>query len=464
MKKLLLFLVVLGLLGAGTAYWISSGSNGAENGFSFESVKFGTMTDVVNATGIVKPKQIALVFSKAPGTVEEIIGKLGQKVEKDDPLFKVNPQVARRTLERAKAALKMREGLRDSAKAGVDYVKKMTDLGHAPPTEKELEAKKNYSAAVAGVEEAESALKLAQLAMDWTTVTAPIAGIIIEKNLYIGQPVGLSAGIGGGSSGGGSGSVQSGLGGGASTGGSTSSLFGMTELRVPFIIASDLRDMEVYAQISQGDIGRVKAGQKAKFTVDAFPEEPQFDGEVTEINLMPVNVQGATFYPAVIKVRNRHEGEADQAKPAGKKDDADWVLRPGMNVNVDIIRDTHERVWKLPQAATSLKLDPHFITVAAQQQLDSRRQKLTNPDDWVVVWILGKDKKPWPIFVRVGGKKNGKPGIKENNYTEILEWDSELQEQLNKNEMDESKYPQLIIGAPQPKQSIFQGGMPFKIS
>src|ERR1700730_1641621 len=105
MKKLLVFLVMFGLAAAGAAFWINSGRNGADEGYSFESVKFGTMTDVVNATGIVKPKQIALVFSKAPGTVEEIMGKVAQRVEKTQPLFKVSPEMARLTLKRAQAAV-----------------------------------------------------------------------------------------------------------------------------------------------------------------------------------------------------------------------------------------------------------------------------------------------------------------------------------------------------------------------
>src|SRR5262249_16891355 len=163
---------------------------------------------------------------------------------KGDPLFKVNSEMAKRSLEKANAEVKKAEGVRDVYKEQVDYVKKLEDLKHPAPTEKEVEAKRGYAAAVAGLEEAQSAQKQAQLAMDWTTVRAPISGVIIERNLYIGQPVGLSATVSGGSSGSGSSGSQIGPGGGAPTGGSTSSMFGMTELRVPYIIASDLGEME----------------------------------------------------------------------------------------------------------------------------------------------------------------------------------------------------------------------------
>jgi HlyD family secretion protein len=449
MKKLLFMLVLIGLAAAGAAYLVSPNRNGSDEGYSYESVKYGTITDVVNATGIVKPTQIALVFSKAPGTVEEIIGKVGQHVDKNQPLFTVNNQMAQRTLERANAELKKAKALRESAKAGLDYLQQMQKIQSVTISkERELEVQTKHDAAVAGEEEAQSALRQAQLLMDWTTVRAPLAGTIIERNLYLGQPVGPSVPVGGGGGGSNAGLGQSGLGG--AGGPSTSSMMGMTELRVPFIIASDLSEVEVYAQISQGDVGRVKPEQKAQFTVDSFPDL-NFEGKLTDINLMPVMVQGATIYPAVIKVKNKKaEGESD------------WILRPGMTVNVDITRDVHTDVWKLPNAATNLQLDPQFITKAAQQEIEKRRRELkeSNQDlnDWVLVWKMGDDKKPWPLFVRLRGKNDkGKPGIKESSYTEVLEWEKGFTPKANVTE--------LIIAAPQPKGSILdRGTQAFKIS
>jgi HlyD family secretion protein len=220
--------------------------------------------------------------------------------------------------------------------------------------------------------------------------------------------------------------------------------------------------MEVYAPISQGDIGRVKKGLSATFTVDAFPDE-KFDGTVTEINLMPVNVMGATLYPAVIKVANHRIGQAadPNAPKSASKEEADWVLRPGMTVNVDITRDTHKDVWMLPATALTFPLDEHYnITKAAKEKLDTRT-KLENPNEWVTVWIM-KDKKPWPIFVRIGGKnKDGKPGINDNNHAEVLDWDKEIKANLKPE--DPKTFPQIIIAAPESKQSIFDKGQ-FKIS
>jgi len=471
MKKLLLILVVLGFLTAGVAYWISASSNGTENGYSYEGVKYGSLSEVVSATGIVIPRDIALVFCKVPGTVEEIYpyARVGQKVEKDQPLFKVGSEFAKRGLERAQAGRRKANGLRDSAKSAVDYLKFLADNRAPQPKEKELEAQAKYHAAVEGVEEAESALNQAQLAMDWTTVKAPIAGTIIAKNLYIGQPVGPSAAAGGAGSAGGS-SLAPSSPAGSGSGPSTSSLFGMTEPKIPFIIAADLGDLEVYAQIPQGDIGRVKPGDPVKFTVDAFPDERPFEGKVTDVHLMPVNVLGSNFYPAVIKVANRRVGQVvGQANPnapkTAKSGELDWVLRPGMTVNVDITRETHNDVWLLPSAAMSFTLDDYFITREAKKRIDDDLKSKTNPGEWKAVWVMGKDKKPWPIFARVGGKNSqGRAGINNENFTEVLEWD--VGKEIAQPKADsESTFPQLIIAAPQPKQSILNfDKLPFKIS
>jgi len=242
----------------------------------------------------------------------------------------------------------------------------------------------------------------------------------------------------------------------SSSGPSTTSFFGMTEPKIPFIIAADLGDLEVYGQIPQGDIGRVKAGLPVKFTVDAFPDEPEFSGKITEVQLMPMNLLGTNFYPAVIKVANRRVGQADPNLPkTAKNGEADWILRPGMTVNVDITRETHNDVWMLPSAVLSFSLDESFITPGARQELERPKSFIKNPNDWKTVWIMGKDKKPWPIFARIGGtSKEGKPSISANSgAAEVLEWDPETASRLDPK--NPNTYPQLINASPQPKQSIF---------
>jgi multidrug efflux pump subunit AcrA (membrane-fusion protein) len=414
------------------------------------------LSDVVNATGIVKPRDVALVFPRLPGIVEEIYAHVGQKVAKGDRLFKIDSEMAKRNLEKAQAAAEKTKKLENAAKTGWEKLKDINNRGYGSERDV-LEAEAKHAGATEAVKEAESALRQAQLAMEWTTVKAPIAGTIIEKNLYIGQPVGLSAAAGGGGSSGVSAAALAAPGG-SSSGPSTSSLFGMTEPKIPFMIAADLSDLEIYAQIPQGDIGRVKAGFPVKFTVDAFPDEAPFDGQVTEIHLMPINVLGTNFYPAVIKVTNRQIAK-DSNAPKAAEEAENWILRPGMTMNVDITRETHNNVWMLPSAALSFTLDDFYIKPEAREKLAEKRKGVGNSSDWKTVWIL-RNNMAWPILARIGGKnEQGRGGINTGSYAEVLEWDDEMKELINKEKKirpeDPKTYPKPIIAAPQPKQSIF---------
>ena len=81
-------------------------------------------------------------------------------------------------------------------------------------------------------------------------------------------------------------------------------------------------------------------------------------------------------------------------------------------------------------------------------------------DAWQVVWVLGQDSKPWPIFVRTGGKNAaGESGIRDVTHVEVLEWDPELKQTLNAE--DATTYPRVIIGAPREKGGLFS--TPIKI-
>jgi HlyD family secretion protein len=443
MKRLLLILIVLGGIGTAAGYWVSSCSNGSESGFTYESVRYDTMTDIVNAGGIVKPHEIAVVYSKVPGTVQEVFGHVGQKVEKDQPLFRVGSEMTKVNLQKAQAAVDKTKGLEESAKKRVEKVKEMREKGYGSLKE-ELEAEAQLSGATYGVKEAQSALEQANLAMEWTTVKAPISGTIIEKNLYLGQPVGPYAFGGGGT---GSAAQQ-----GPSPISSSIPSVGTSEPKVPFMIAADLGDMEVYAQIPQGDIGRVKVGMHTSFTVDAYPNEKPFEGEIAEIQLMPINVLGATFYPAVVKVANRRETADPNSPNASAKNQSDWILRPGMTVNVEIVREKHKNVWMMPSGALTFQLDEHYMTPDAKQEMARIQSEYKNSNDWRVVWTTN-NKKPWPIAARIGGKNSeGRPGISNDSYTEVLEWKPAFKPE------NPDSYPKLIIAAPQPKQSIFDRG------
>jgi len=268
-------------------------------------------------------------------------------------------------------------------------------------------------AAEAKVEEARDAERLAQYGLDLTVVRVPngregagtsLSGkkhyTIIERKVVPGQLIGPPA---------------------------SAQLFTLT---------SDLGQMQVHAQVSENDIGKVRDGLNATFTVFAYAEdEARFRGKVVEIRPMPTSLHGAVFYDVVIDVANARD-------PRTKE----WMLRPGMTASVDIVLREHTDVWKIPTEALSFQLEEPYESDAARAKL-SQWQSRSDFADWKPVWILDAHGKPWPVFLRIGGRNaQGETGIKDGQYNEVLEWDPELEPKPQAGVP--STYPQVITNAP----------------
>lgn len=152
--------------------------------------------------------------------------------------------------------------------------------------------------AAAQVQQAQAALNMAEVNLSHTTITSPIDGVVVSRDVNVGQTVAAS-------------------------------------LSAPtlFTIANDLTQMQVIANIDQADIGLVEQAKSVKFTVDAFPGK-DFDGKIAEMRLNPVNVQNVVTYNVVINVENPEQ-----------------KLKPGMTANLTITIDERNDVLKVPNAA-----------------------------------------------------------------------------------------------------------------
>src|SRR5690348_11019670 len=150
----------------------------------------------------------------------------------------------------------------------------------------------------AQVQQAQAALSLAQVNLSHTTITSPIDGIVVSRDVNVGQTVAAS-------------------------------------LSAPtlFTIANDLTQMQVIANIDQADIGLVEQAKSVRFSVDAFPGK-DFDGKIEQMRLNPVNVQNVVTYNVVIDVSNPEQ-----------------KLKPGMTANLTITIDERNNVLKVPNAA-----------------------------------------------------------------------------------------------------------------
>src|ERR1019366_1073294 len=181
----------------------------------------------------------------------------------------------------------------------------------------------------AQVKQFTAALQSTQIDLDHTNITAPVNGVVVSRNVDVGQTVAAS-------------------------------------LAAPtlFLIAQDLTKMQVDTNVSEADGGRVHAGQQASFTVDAYPGMV-FKGAVTAVRKAPINVQNVITYDAVIGVSN-----------------PDLKLFPGMTANVKILVNQHLNVLKIPNAA----LRYHPASEAAAVSGAKGARKGAAPEK--AVWIL----------------------------------------------------------------------------
>jgi HlyD family secretion protein len=225
--------------------------------------------------------------------------------------------------------------------------------------------------AAAQVQQAQAALNLAEVNLSHTTITSPIDGIVVSRDVNVGQTVAAS-------------------------------------LSAPtlFTIANDLTQMQVIANIDQADIGLVEQAKSVKFAVDAFPGK-EFDGKIAEMRLNPVNVQNVVTYNVVINVEN-----------------PDQKLKPGMTANLTITIDERNDVLKVPNSA--LRFTPQDASRQRnnangdnQAQGEGRRRQQGDASgnggsnfapasapvlegQTRIVWVLGQDSKPERRRIKVG--------------------------------------------------------------
>jgi HlyD family secretion protein len=195
-----------------------------------------------------------------------------------------------------------------------------------------------------------AALQSAQIDLEHTKITAPVDGVVVSRNVDVGQTVAAS-------------------------------------LAAPtlFLIAQDLTKMQVDTNVSEADVGRVRANQPATFTVDAYPGRT-FTGTVTSIRKAPINVQNVITYDAVIGISN-----------------LDLSLFPGMTANVKIFVNQRVNVLKVPNAALRYRPGSGTAAVAGKGTGKSAPEK--------AVWTLDANNKPQRVVVTTGET--------DGNYAEV---------------------------------------------
>src|SRR5438093_1004737 len=271
----------------------------------------GDIQDVVGATGTVQAVQTVQVGSQVSGTIQNLYADFNSVVHKGQVIARLDPSSFQARLGQAQAALVAARANVDRSRAAVDDARRKLEQAKALAAEKLLPqsdfdtAQANYDQAVAQVKANQAAVSQAQanvnqakVDLDHTVIAAPIDGVVIARSVDVGQTVAASF-----------------------------------QAPVLFVIANDLKHMEVNASVDEADIGRVRTSQEVTFRVDAYPDRT-FRGRVTQVRLQPTTVQNVVTYNTIISV-----------------DNDDGRLMPGMTATVSVIVRKSQNALRIPAAA-----------------------------------------------------------------------------------------------------------------
>ncbi len=345
MKKVTLIAgaVVLALAGGGAWWWTQRAQTDAVS-YRTAKIERGNLQATVSASGAVNPVTQVSVGTQVSGQIKELYAdfnsevKAGQLIALIDPeTFEYRVRSAQADVDSARAAvLTAQANIAASnaavSRAKVDQIEAQRDwerqqslvekqfvaqnvadkaralVASSSESVKAAEAQLGVTqaqikSAQANVAQRESALAQARIDLSRTKITSPVNGIVIKRAIEKGQTVAAS--------------------------------LSSPEL---FVIAQNLSDMQVDASIDESDVGRIRTGQKASFTVDAYPGQT-FEGVVKQVRKAAQNVANVVTYVAVVGFTN-----------VGDK------LLPGMTANVRLVTDLRENVLKIPNAALRVRV------------------------------------------------------------------------------------------------------------
>lgn len=366
-----------------------------------ETVSRGDVVSRVSTSGSLSAVVTVEVGSQVSGRIQSLFVDFNSVVKKGQLIAKIDPALFEAAVEQARANVVAARGnvarLRVQAEEAARVARRTAQLYEqrlVSENDRDSSAS-NQRAAEAAVQQAEgqlsqtqAALRQAETNLRYTDILAPTDGIVISRAVNVGQTVAASL-----------------------------------QAPVIFTIAQDLRAMEVHTNVAESDIGRLRAGMPASFTVDAYPQE-RFRGRIREIRNAPQVVQNVVTYDAVIDVAN-----------------PELKLKPGMTATVTVIADRRENVLRLPNsalrfrptdgagprgpagAAGGAERDPSLRTVyvLVKDQLEPREIRMGLSDGGMTEILSGELKEGDRLVTGTEGGANasGPPGARRGGQRQM---------------------------------------------
>jgi HlyD family secretion protein len=347
MRAIFTFLVIAAAAGVGYWYWSHTQNVSNVPKWATAKVEKGNIDLTIRSTGTIEPQEVVDVGAQVVGMVKEFgedktqpSGQIywGSKVDEgtvlahiDDAVYKAQLQLAQANLASARAKVisaqaTLKDNAADYERAKITFAKNAIAQADLDAAEALYEtSKSNVDVAVATVAQDQANLDLAQINEDYTTIKSPVKGTIIDRRVNIGQTV-------------------------------------VASLSAPslFLIAQDLKKLQIWASVSEADIGQIHAGQTTTFKVDAFGDR-EFKGTVSQVRLNATMNQNVVTYTVVVDT-----------------DNSDETLLPYETATLEFDAGRHDNVLMVPNAALQWRpvgSQLAFVDPAAKAALAAHHSK-----------------------------------------------------------------------------------------
>src|SRR5438309_373059 len=267
------------------------------SGYQTATVTRGQITQLVTATGTLNPVVNVQVGGQVSGNIAKLFADFNSEVKAGQVVAQIDPMLFQAAVTQAEGDLANAQAALELAKVNAERIQKLFTQKNSSQQDLD-QAMATLHQAEANVKIKQGALDKAKADLDHCRITSPIDGMVISRNVDVGQTVAAS-------------------------------------LQAPIIfqIANDLTKMQIDSNVAEADVGVVEVGQNVDFTVDAFPART-FHGKVIQVRNAPITVQNVVSYDTVIGVSN-----------------PDLKLKPGMTANVSIVVAHKDNVLQLKNAA-----------------------------------------------------------------------------------------------------------------
>jgi len=363
--------VVALAVSAGVAWW--SAHRAAPVHYVTVPAARGPITRTVTATGTVNPVLTIIVGTYVSGVIQNIYCDYNTQVRAGQVCAKIDPRPYQATLDQYSGQLLRDQAVRDKDRTDLARYQLLASENSIARQQAEDQAYVvNQDEATVKLDQA--LIEGAKLNLNYTDIVSPVDGTVVSRNVTGGQTVAASF-----------------------------------QTPTLFLIATDLKKMEVDTNTSEGDMGGVKDGDKATFTVDAFPQR-LFRGNVTQVRVSPQTVQNVVTYDVVVGV-----------------DNSDLALMPGMTASTQIVIDQRDDVLRVPNQ--TLRYMPSGASAAQARNVPASK-----------IWVL-RDGPPVAVSIV--------PGLSDDNFTEIVKGDLRPGDQIITGEIQGSASAQ--PGLPSPR-------------